>query len=155
MYRRILVALNGTQQAEQVLPHATEIARCTGATIVIVRALRERAEVLQQSFESGGLGAPPPTDIADRAALDEAAATDAYFARVQAGLARAGVPCELVVQEGDPVTTLKTVVAQQQIDLIALTTSGRSALAKLFAGSTADSLLHDVHVPLLLLRVEK
>jgi nucleotide-binding universal stress UspA family protein len=155
MYRRILVPLNGTRQAEKILPHALAIARCTGATIVVFRALEKRAEVLTGSFESGAIGAPPPTTIADKKIVEEANRTDAYFEIVRADLQKTGVPCEFLVLEGEPKKTLKAIVEEQRIDLVAMTTSARSSWSKLFAASTADSVLHDINVPLLLLRVER
>jgi nucleotide-binding universal stress UspA family protein len=155
VYKRILVALNGTSQAEKILPHALEIARCSGATVVVFHALEKRAEVLQGAFESGAIGAPPPTAIADRKVVEEASRTDAYFEIVRSDLEKAGVPCEFLVLEGEPTKTLKTIVEEQRIDLVAMTTSGRSSWSKLFVASKADSVLHDVSVPVLLLRVEK
>ncbi|MCL6650164.1 MAG: zinc-binding dehydrogenase [Chloroflexi bacterium] len=35
MYRHILVTLDGTQRAESVIPHATEVARAMGAHVVL------------------------------------------------------------------------------------------------------------------------
>ena len=37
MYHRILVPLDGSHLAEQILPHVELVARCTGAEIVLLR----------------------------------------------------------------------------------------------------------------------
>ena len=36
MYKKILVCLDGSHLSEQILPHATEVARCCGSRIVLL-----------------------------------------------------------------------------------------------------------------------
>ena len=48
MYKRILVPLDGSKVAEQILPHVRTIAKGTGARAVLVRAFRTRIRLLHE-----------------------------------------------------------------------------------------------------------
>ncbi len=152
MYKRILVPLDGSERAERVLPHAAEIARCSGATLVLLQVLTARSEVLQQSLEE----AAPALDVADEKGKAELEQAGSYFDELEQRLTREGVPHVLLLAEGVAAKALAATVQEQRIDLVAMTTPSRSVLGRLLHGSTtAESLLSEIEVPVLLLRSEK
>lgn len=51
-----------------------------------------------------------------------------------------------------PAKTIESLVEDEKIDMIAMTTHGRTGLRRVFAGSVAEHVLHHVHVPILLVR---
>ncbi len=154
-YRRILVPLDATPAAERVLPHAISIARATGAVLILLHVLTARVEVLQQAMEGDGVG-KTFADVADERAGSELASVSAYLPGVQAVLNDAGVSHEVRVIEGDAKELLCETVREQQIDLVAMTAPSRSMLGRLLHGATtAESMLNDIEVPVLLLRAEK
>ncbi len=53
---------------------------------------------------------------------------------------------------GDPATELVKVAAEEQVDLIAMSTHGHRFLNDLIRGSTADRVRHNVRVPVLMVR---
>ncbi len=155
MYSRILVPLDGTDHSETILPHATELAQKFAATLVLLRVTMSRGEALRQTVSPEPMAAAPISlDVADSLvdAQDEAAGR--YLAGVRQRLESSGVSCETVVVEGNTTITLPEVVKQQRIELVAMATHGRAGLSRFFLGSVADSLLHDVHIPVLLLNSE-
>jgi len=153
-YRRILVPLDATPAAERILPHAMSIARSTGALLVLLHVLTARAEVLQQAMGGDGLG-KTSVDVADEQAERALAGVAAYLPQVQAMLAEAGVPHEVLIVEGDAKGLLVQVVREQRIDMVAMTTPSRTMLGRLLRGATtADMLLRDIEVPVLLLHAE-
>ena len=155
MYDRILVALDGTERAERVLPHAIQIARAFGGKLVLLQVLTGRADVLQQALDADTVGGPTAVESGDAIGNAEADAAAAYFARVQANLTDSGVAHEVLVLEGEATELLATAVRDQHIDLVAMITPGRSALGRLIRGSTPEKLLQEIDVPVLLLRVDK
>lgn len=155
MYRRILVPLDGSDRAEHAIAHAAEIARRFAATLVLLKVLSGRADVLHLPLEGGGIAGPTPIEVADAVGEKEGSDATGYFARIQAELTDAGIPHEVVVAEGGTVEALAAAVRDQHIDLVAMTTHPRSALGRLIFGSTTDSVLHQVEVPVLLLRIEQ
>lgn len=155
MYARILVPLDGSERAERVLPHAAEIARCTGATLVLLQVLTARSEVLQQSLEDEGAGTHA-LDVADEKGKAELERAGSYFDELQQRLTREGVPHELLLAEGVAAKALAATVHEQRIDLVAMTAPSRSVLGRLLHGNTtAESVLSEIDVPILLLRAEK
>ena len=80
MYKRILVALDGTEAAERVLPHVEALARAFGSTLVLLRATTSPAKLRAEL--SGGIDVAPsmidPTEILD----DERAEIGEYLETV-------------------------------------------------------------------------
>ncbi|MAT98333.1 MAG: hypothetical protein CL608_14405 [Anaerolineaceae bacterium] len=67
-------------------------------------------------------------------------------------LRNAGYEARLEVRFGDdPADEIVEYVAEDSIDMIAMTTHGRSGLSKLLHGSVAETILQNVSVPVLLL----
>jgi nucleotide-binding universal stress UspA family protein len=54
------------------------------------------------------------------------------------------------VEFGDPIPEIESYIAKQDVDLVAMTTHGRTGLGRIFRGSVAEHLLHHVDVPVLL-----
>ena len=55
---------------------------------------------------------------------------------------------------GDPATELVRVAAEEQVDLIAMSTHGHRFLQDLLRGSTADRVRHHVSIPVLMVRAK-
>jgi nucleotide-binding universal stress UspA family protein len=63
-----------------------------------------------------------------------------------------GYQVELMVRFGDPVEEIVNYLDNHQVDLIAMTTHGRTGIQKLLFGSVAAELVRQANVPILLLR---
>jgi len=156
MYRRILLPLDGSELAERILPHTIELARRFEATVVLLHAVTSRVEVLSRAVASDPIGASPVTaEVAEDVVVAEEDSTTRYFARMADRLQGEGLKVEQLIMEGEAVRTLAHVIAEQQIDLVTMTTQGRSTLGRLFLGSVPESLLEEVEIPVLLLRADK
>jgi nucleotide-binding universal stress UspA family protein len=140
MYRRILVAVENSAADRTILAHVAELARITGAKLLLVHvadgwAARYFDQLkLRESEEMKG----------DRA----------YLERVAAELASQGLIADTRLAMGDPATELIRVAGEEQVDLIAMSTHGHRYLADLLHGTTADRVRHLVKVPVLLLRAQ-
>src|SRR4051794_26004106 len=89
-YRRILVPLDGSPEAEVVLPHARTMARRFGATVELVRAYAPSPTLIAAAAASAMPGTGPLLDSGAymMAGRDEA---DSYLEDVDARLRRQGV----------------------------------------------------------------
>jgi len=138
MYKRILVAAENSPYDRAVLEHVQELARLTGASLVLVHvadgwAARHFYELeLRESEEMRE----------DRAYLD----------RLRTELAGRGFTVETRLGMGDPASEIARVAAEERVDLIALSTHGHRFLKDLLLGATADRLRHMVEIPVLLVR---
>ena len=140
MYRRILVAVENSQADKTILAHVSELARLTGASLLLVHvadgwAARNFNQLkLRESEEMKG----------DRAYLD----------RLRGDLIAQGLTVDAQLALGDPATELIKAAEEHHVDLIAMSTHGHRFLSDVFHGATADRLRHLVSVPVLLLRAQ-
>lgn len=140
---RILVPLDGSRMAEQVLPPVTPIARALGCTLVLFQV-----PVVHVWGWSTGEWYMPIQGIMDSAVTD----AETYLAEVARRLEQEGVAASTAVEIGSVSECIVDYAAGSQVDLIAMCTHGRTGLARWTLGSVADRVLRGVDVPILLVR---
>ncbi len=69
-----------------------------------------------------------------------------------ARLQKQGLNVTALTEEGSPGAVISRVAAEQDVDLIAMATHGRTGIARLVLGSVSTETLHRSHVPVLLYR---
>lgn len=137
-YRRILVPLDGSRLAEQVLPHVVRLARMNKAEMVLMHVV-----------PASGRLARPPTP-AQEAAMED---IGAYLKKTSAKLSREeGLEVGWRVTCGAPVDDLVRFVREGDVDLVAMCTHGKGADGQEGLGSVAVALLQKIAVPMLVLK---
>ena len=154
MYEHLLVALDGSTAAEQVLKHVEALAAAFHSHITLLRATVSAEMVLAQEgaadATTGQLAPvldPEPILDADR---DTA---ESYLTGVASELRANGfeVSAELVAGAANQVIVERATALGAS--LILMTTHGRSGLGRAIFGSTADSVLRHATCPVLLVRI--
>ena len=140
MYRKILVPLDGSELAERVVPHVQELAKCTGAQVVLLRV----ANVPVLAYSTGDVG------LANSARENVESEAYSYLEGIKARLGNAGVSVVLELGGGNVAETIVDCAANDGVDLIAMSTHGRGGLARLMLGSVADRVIRTSTVPVLL-----
>ncbi len=145
MYKKILVPLDGSELAECALPHVINLAKKDPASEVI---LLNVVKVELQARSSGFL------DInAIRAELFSESRK--YLAGVESRIASEGIKVKTESLEGyRPSENISDYAQKDNMDLIVIASHGYTGLKKLMFGSVALGILHDAHVPVLLIRPE-
>ncbi len=156
MYEHLLVALDGSEAAEQVLPHAEALAQKFGSTVTVLRAVVSAETLLAQSATAGpavGEVAPPmdPTPILEA----EQSSASEYLASVEQRLKQSGVQVKVEHPEGNASDLIIERAEALGVSLILMTTHGRSGLGRIVFGSTADSVLRHSRCPVLLVRIHE
>ncbi len=128
-FRRLVVALDGSEFSERILPYVTAL------------ALPFLSEVLLLSVAEGS------TSEAYRATMQ------AYLERLAAELRAEGVNVRNLVAAGGPARTIVSVAGAESADLIMLATHGRGGLERLMLGSVADRVMHHMPCPVFLLPI--
>lgn len=144
MFRVILTPLDGSRIAEQALPVATRLARAVGAALHLVHV---HSEAAHDPILIEGL---PVIDEHLRSLADEHERV--YLERLAASVAGEGLQPTVARLSGPVVKTLLSYARDNGVDLLVLTTHGRSGFDRLWLGSVAEGLARHTHVPLLLLR---
>jgi nucleotide-binding universal stress UspA family protein len=145
MYKKILVPLDGSELAERVLPHATDLAKGSGAEITLVTVVE-----LTLGVAGSKLDAFPQVAEERRVALRAEAM--GYLEKTQRVLREQGVMAKGIVLEGDVASQLITYAEQQGFDLITMATHGRSGIDRFVMGSIAEKVLRSTIKPVLLIR---
>jgi nucleotide-binding universal stress UspA family protein len=152
MARRILIPLDGSQLAEQVLPHVKALVECQGAEIHLLSV----APVIDNVAASVMLYPlyVYREQLADEDAERKRIETELtnYLQGVARGLEQAGAQVKCAVRFGSPADEILSYASEHKIELIAMCTHGRSGLARWAYGSVADRVLRVSPCPVLLVR---
>ena len=134
---RILVPLDGSALSVAVLTVITRLCQSRRGVVELLHVVEAHA---------AGLDLPPSV----RAANAERVAARDYLERVAARLTGEGLEVEWVVLEGPAAPTIAQRAVEGGADLVAMTTHGRSGIARLLLGSVAEQVLRTADVPVLL-----
>jgi nucleotide-binding universal stress UspA family protein len=142
MYSKILVPLDGSKTAEGVLPHAKALAYSEGAELVLLTVTANPA--LDYAFSDPGL--------AQRAEEDQEERSKRYMAEVEQQLKSAGFKVSTLLRVGAVADVILTVAEEMQVDVIAMSTHGRTGPARWLLGSVAERVVRSSKVPVMLIR---
>jgi nucleotide-binding universal stress UspA family protein len=137
MLRSILVPLDGSKGAERALAYATALSVPTAASLVLVRAV----------------AANTLADIDEGLAWAHGLATaQQYLSEVAASLLEQGFASEVATPLGSPASCILSEAELHAVDLITMSTHGRTGPSRWLLGSVAESVVARSPVPVLLER---
>jgi nucleotide-binding universal stress UspA family protein len=137
MLRKMLIPLDGSGLAERALEDAAALSASTAATLILLRTVE--------------LHTVPGMD--DRAAEVEALSDAERYLREHAErLQHRGFTCEVVATYGPAAEWIVAEASLRDVDLIVMSTHGRSGPARWLLGSVAEAVLARTSVPVLLVR---
>jgi nucleotide-binding universal stress UspA family protein len=148
-FKKILVPLDGSRLAEQILPHARQLARVDGAALTLLHVGRPHwTPVSVLPFVYASDVAPMATAEIDfegpaREYLDDVATTG-----------KATDPCftDVRITDAQPALAILDYAKANDFDAIAITTHGHGGLRRLLLGSVADKVVRGADVPVLVYR---
>jgi nucleotide-binding universal stress UspA family protein len=151
MYKKILVTLDGSEHSEEVLPLVCKFAEVSKAEIVLLRVAEYPYTLYSMCYEY------PPSDPALAKTIQNKKQVICleikdYLERIASPLAKAGIKVTVEVCEGPVVETILASIDRLHIDLIAMSMYGQSGGNQWVMGAIADRVLHEAHVPLILIR---
>lgn len=148
MFQRILVPLDGSALAEQVLPTAARLARIAGGSVILLRVVKPPVE-----YASGATYMIyTPMDTIERLMEEEADEARCYLEGVAASRVLEGVHTQLEVYTGLATPMILFVTESRKIDVIVMSSHGRTGLKQWILGSVAQKVVRSSLVPVLLLR---
>jgi nucleotide-binding universal stress UspA family protein len=139
---RILVPLDGSERSAAILPLVAQIGQPLHAVIELLHVLEA---IGPAAYPDLALSLPDER-------RSRAAATD-YLERAAAPLTTPKLPqlkVECTVLTGPALATITRRAADTGADLVAMSTHGRSGVARLLVGSVAEEVLRTADVPILL-----
>ena len=140
MLDQILVPLDGSSLAECVLPHVAAVARPFGGQITLVR-------VVERQEARGGGEALDPLDWQMRKSEAEA-----YLEEVQRRLKKMDLPVRRELLVGKAAERIIEYAQSEDVDLIVLSSHGRSGLSPWNINSVVQKVILRAYVPTLIVR---
>jgi len=152
-YRHIVVALDGSELAEKILPVVVPLARAFGSHVTLLRVVAPT----QLPIYAGDVGMySPRIYYGDVIKLEKEARREAldYLSPRCEQLEQEGLAVSCCTPEGSAVESIVEHARAVDADLIAVTTHGRGGLGRLVFGSVAEAVLRSAPCPVLLVRVQ-
>jgi nucleotide-binding universal stress UspA family protein len=141
--QRILVPLDGSKLAEQVLPVVSPIARALEAEMTLFQVI--------SSYAIGSFSGEWYSPLKSTFETAEQHAK-AYLERKASRLKELGIETSTAVWTGSVAQLIVRYAEVNHTDLIAMCTHGRTGLARWAMGSVADRVLRAAGIPILLVR---
>lgn len=143
--KRLLVPLDGSPLAEQALPPAAELAKETGAVIVLLQVIQTLDPTNQRIlFQSKA--------EAESALKSWILEGQTYLEGIEQRLLQQGIRAETLVRTGDPDRMICATVVDAGTDMVVMGTHGRTGFRRWVYGSVANKVLRGISCPLLLIR---
>jgi nucleotide-binding universal stress UspA family protein len=140
VFNHVLVPLDGSALAECVLPHVEAIAPVTNAHITVIHVLEN------SDNREGGLPIDPMGWHMQKQELQ------AYLEKTVARLRKAGLSAEHILLEGNAAESIIEFAHANAVDLIALSTHGRTGLSGWSVSSVVQKVLLRSYRSILLVR---
>ncbi|MEM1925461.1 MAG: universal stress protein [Pyrobaculum sp.] len=128
MYRKILIAYDGSDHAKKAIQHAVALAKAFDSALYVITIATDPSQV---SIERA------------RRIVDEAARQ----------ISDMGVSvAETEVRSGNPPTEILNYAEEREVDLIVMGSRGLSAIQRLVLGSVSQTVVSRARVPVLVVR---
>ncbi|MDM8000656.1 MAG: universal stress protein [Dehalococcoidia bacterium] len=149
--RRILVPLDGSDFGEAALPYAEQLAAATGAEVILLQSIAPHP----LEIDLAETRSPHLSKLRQEYLDHSKAAARDYLAAIQKRLSEKGITARYLVEIGPPADRIVACAKEREVDLIALSTHGRSGIGALVMGSVANKVFHVAEVPVLLVKPRK
>ena len=139
IYKKVLVPLDGSEFSECTLGHVNEIAKGFKVQDVVL------LWVMEPLHQVAAMGEDWRRDAEAKAQIE----AKNYLTKIADDLKKDGLAVETVVSSGQPAEVILDYVKQNQVDLIIMSTHGRSGVSRWFLGSVTDRVVSHSAAPVL------
>lgn len=136
-YEKILVPLDGSRQAEYILPQLEAMVKAFDADVTLLHVV-----------SNGHAGGPEVT----RSQKDSGADITGYLEHMTEALKEKKLRCEWQIAHGEPAKEIAKYAASEMADLIIMTTHGKGTTDEVRTGSVAMEVISSNEIPVMLIR---
>ena len=130
--KKVAVLLDGSDYAAQAIPMAKSICETLGAKLILLSHYKENQPDLNISEFKKEI--------------------ENYLCDLAEEISRSGIPVNCIVQAGSPAEVAKNVVEDREIDLVVLTTRGRSGVTNWLSEGLSSKIVRYLDIPVLLVQ---
>jgi nucleotide-binding universal stress UspA family protein len=143
--RSILVPIDFSECGNYALSYAASLARTFGASIICVHVIEPMVPIVGYS----GMTEPLPiADISDQ--LEDSAERE--LPKIAQCEECAGLELEELIVHGEAAVEIVRVSKERQVDLIVVSSHGRTGLGRILFGSTAEAVVRHASCPVLVVK---
>jgi nucleotide-binding universal stress UspA family protein len=143
--RRILLPTDFSGCANYALPYAAAIARAVEATVICVNVVEP---IVPAVGYTGMAEAMPIAEMSEQ--MEESAERE--LPDVMSCEELRGLKVEEVIGHGDAAAEIVRVADEQNVDLIVISSHGRTGLGRIIFGSTAEAVVRHARCPVLVVK---
>lgn len=143
MYKKILIPLDGSKFAESALKHVRVLATgCQTETVILLRVVEPIIVDVKDAITA---------EHARNAEQKREADAKEYLEKIAGGLRKENIPVEIrLAKSGEPADGILELSEEENIDLIIMSTHGRTGFQKWVFGSVANRVLIHSPIPVLM-----
>jgi len=146
-YKKIVVPIDGSGWSERAIPHAVDIARISNGEIILLHVFKPPLHEYQDTLALAG-EAEQISRIRDN--------IKQHLMAIRGQLRGEGVECRVQVIEAVGIAAqICDYINEEDVDLVVMSTHGRSGLARFVFGSVTHKVMENVKVPVMLIRPDK
>lgn len=143
--RSLLLPTDFSECANYALSYAAEFAREAGASIICLHVI----EPVVPTVGYSGVTEPlPMADISEQ--LEDSATRE--LPKIAQHQACTGLAVEEVIAHGDAASEIVRVARERAVDLIVISSHGRTGLGRILFGSTAEQVVRHAPCPVLVVK---
>jgi len=144
--KKVVVPIDGSEFSLEVLPTITQMFEPEQTELILLHVAPE-PQVIE--LEPGD---PEMTVYVDQQEAGQRSNFDDDMLPQLRRLQKAGFAASTAMRFGEPTEEIEQFISDNGIDLVAMSTHGRTGLARMMFGSVAEHVLHHSKVPIMLYR---
>lgn len=156
MFKKLLVPLDGSRFSSRAIVYASEVAQHFDAEIILLQVIKPTSPVPATAGDVPGMASPVGTEMTIQAALlsdkKNTARARRYLSRKLQPIKNKGIKVAREVIKGDPSKAIKDYAYEKHVDLVVMTTHGKSGLKRAIMGSVADAIIRESGIPVLVVK---
>ena len=152
MLNKLLVPLDGSKESETVIPYIEELASKLKTDITLLQVLAQAYHAQAVGVGGEGVAQIPYTE---KEMEPIKVNTESYLQKISRLLRSKGIATKIELRVGTEAEEIINFADELNMDMVAMSTHGRSGISRWTFGSVADKVLHGGNTPVLLVRVPK
>ena len=142
----LLVPLDGSELSLKALEHAEKLAKSLNAKIILMR--------VGHNLSPEAFGIPELSmAVANELTLHQAKSEGHLLTYLEEPLRERGLKVEVEVRQGDPAAQIVELAESEHVDLVVMSSHGRTGLTRWIYGSVAERVLHNARCSLMVVRI--
>ena len=150
MFKRILIATDGSKNGEKAAKAGIELAKLSGGKVIIVY-VADIGKYMPSAGIISPFGGVSP-DAIDNVVASIREAGEKATLQVDELARASGVTSERLIVEGNPASEILRIAEDEKIDVIVMGSIGKTGLEKFLMGSVAEKVVHNSKLPVLIVR---